>query len=45
MNIIITMIFISIATTTIIFTIYDLKERRKEYRKETKIGSEVYRKK
>ena len=26
-----------------IFTIHDFKERRKEYREETKVDSEVYR--
>ena len=28
-----------------IFTIHDFKERRKEYQKDTKVDSEVYRKK
>ena len=28
----------------VIFTIHDFKERRKEYQKDTKVDSEVYRK-
>ena len=43
MNTIIAIVFISTMTVIAIFTIHDFKERRKEYQKDTKVDSEVYR--
>lgn len=45
MNTIIAIVFTLSMSVITIFTIYDFKERRKEYREETKVDSEVYRKK
>ena len=45
MNTIIAIVLISTMSVLAIFTIHDFKERRKEYQKDTKVDSEVYRKK
>ena len=45
MNTIITIVSILSMSVLAIFTIHDFKERRKEYQKDTKVDSEVYRKK
>ena len=43
MNTIIAIVLISTMSVLAIFTIHDFKERRKEYQKDTKVNSEVYR--
>lgn len=43
MNTIIVIVSILSTTVIAIFTIYDFKECRKEYQKDTKVDSEVYR--
>ena len=44
MNLIMTIIVISVVLVFTAYTVYDIHERRKEYRSESSLDREVYRK-
>lgn len=44
MNLIIAIVVISVSLVITVYTVYDILKRKKEYRSESSLDSEVYRK-